>query len=85
MIHVPILGYRVWRQEMMYTWNRSSNRRLYLMMGSTPEVVLDNNAALNAQPIGTPEDATRFLLSSLRRFGCGFGMATGKRTGARWL
>jgi len=63
----------------------SSNSTLIFNDGSTPEVVLDNNAALNAQPDSTPEDATRFLLSSLRRSGADLVWLTGKRTESSWL
>lgn len=43
--------------------------------GSTPNVVLDQTASLQVLPSGTPTDATHFLLSALRKFGSGFGVA----------
>jgi len=43
--------------------------------GSSPNVVLDNIAALQVLPAGTAADATHFPLSALQHFGKGFGIA----------
>ena len=81
MIHVGTLGVSgVASGYDVYFELGSSNSTLTFNDGSTPEVILDNYAALAAQPTGTPEDATRFLLSSLKRFGTGFGIANREST-----
>ena len=53
--------------------NTSANPLTY-NDGSTPSVVLDSYITLVAQPIGTADDTTHFLLSELAPFGTGFGM-----------
>ncbi len=42
--------------------------------GSTPAVIMDKSANLQALPTGTPTDAFHFLLSALSPFGKGFGI-----------
>jgi hypothetical protein len=42
--------------------------------GSTPAVVLDKSATIQALPTGTPTDALHFLLRALTPFGKGFGV-----------
>lgn len=42
--------------------------------GSTPAVILDKTATVQALPTGTPTDAFHFLLSALTPFGKGFGI-----------
>lgn len=42
--------------------------------GSTPAVIMDKSASMQALPTGTPTDAFHFLLSALSPFGKGFGI-----------
>lgn len=43
--------------------------------GSTPSVISDATATIQAMPVGTPVDGTHFPLSMLQPFGTGFGLA----------
>ncbi|MES2701876.1 MAG: hypothetical protein V4649_04510 [Bacteroidota bacterium] len=76
MIHAPAMSITgVSAGNDVYVLLAESNDTLIYNSGSTHEVILDNHATLTALPTGTAEDATRFLLSSLKPFGVGFGIA----------
>lgn len=76
MIHAPAMSITgVTAGNDVYVVLTDDNDTLIYNSGTSYEVILDNYATLAALPTGTAEDATRFLLSNLKPFGVGFGVA----------
>lgn len=59
----------------VYIQIQHDNSSVYYNDGVLREVILESRGELAPLPTGTPEDASHFLLSSLRRFGVGLGLA----------
>ena len=72
MIRVPSLGLAGIDESTHapYVQVNTSETSLVFNDGSSPNVILDDSISLIAQPIGTADDSTHFLLSELANINC---------------